>query len=1397
MPLRTRSRRFHFSRSLRTQILPSRQSRFESLEQRALLSVTPHLVRDIAAGTGTETFAELNGYVYYANSDPTHGLEIWRTDGTPGGTGLFLDLIPEGNSYHGYNFFDHQSAPTQFVTAGNKMFFVANNNDFFYFGFGHRQLYVTDGTVAGTQRLSNIQQTFPYPTNSDLQDLTLVGDRVFFTAHSGNNARELWVSNGTTAGTHMVIDLTPGSSTVFGISTPTSSFTSSTRHDFAALGEFLVFHRNNQLWISDGTAAGTQLLLTTDQQTADTPRDMTVVGSTLFFAAGVSNAESELWKTDGTVAGTQLVKDINPGVAVSSNIDELVALGDQLYFYANDGVHGDELWRSDGSAAGTTLVVDLASGSGSSDPQWLTPAGDQLYFTADDGVHGRELWVLDGTALTATLVTDLTPGSSSTSVSDLASVDGILYFTVFISSSEEQLWRSDGTSGGTYRLTNLIPGSLGSRPRQLTAVGSSLYLVTNDNSGTRHLAYYDANLSDPILLSTLPPAPFGNSQSYMYVHGIVYFRAGDHRGSELWRTDGTAEGTILVKDIAPDGHSLAAPLLAFGEKLLFTANDGSTGEELWITDGTELGTIRLTDIIPTNVGPANFRAVQFGNRVYFTAAQTGATIFRTDGTVAGTSSVTFPASFNSVAANDQFLFLNTTSSGPLWLSDGTFAGSFQVQDALGVVPQVSGGLIGRVPTTSAGVAYFVASTPATGRELWKTDGTPAGTSLVKDILPGTGSGNISDLGIAGGLLFFRANNGSGEQLWRSDGTEAGTFPVSDSYSTPMMTVVVAGDKAYFRPGASPLGAEVYVSDGTIAGTHVLKDIVPGTGGSSPFDLTAVGDYLVFEADTNATGAELWVSDGTEAGTQPLGEINPGIDDGTAANAYLTAAKNALYLSGDNGLTGPEAWRINIEPNAAPVAQLSGPPSHVVGNALALDASASYDPDGDTELSYFWDLNGDGDYRDAVGQTLNVTWQRLLDLGIDPQDSSLTVSVRVSDGIGGADVIDAEISIIPAPIVAIASLGSQQTYHFDPSGNGALFADTGDGPFSPFATAFDADGNTYVSDVLASRIYKFTPDGTGSIFADLTDGVQGPTHMAFDADGNLFVTSYLTNRIVKLTPDGTGSLFADETDGLSSPFDIAIASTGEIYVASLGSQSILEFDSLGNASLFADTSDGLFSPLGVAVSADGDLFVSDVLTNKIVRFTAPGVGSLFADGSDGLQLPAGLTFDADGNLYVANYLAGSVLSLDPAGVASLFADSGDGLSSPFDIAVYTPAPPPLPLMFARAADDSTPPAAKSTAFISTSNPVSAFAPATGSAILEAEPSTDWVVLTQAFSAPATYPTAVAQAFAAEVSYSAPAANDLALLSSLRTAGSSTSPAHDQVFDEDWSDFNEDWSGFDSL
>ncbi|MDB4336323.1 hypothetical protein N9996_01910 [Synechococcus sp. AH-603-M21] len=419
----------------------------------------------------------------------------------------------------------------------------------------------------------------PGNSGSGPYNLTTVGDTLYFSAVDGTNGYELWKSDGTSAGTELVKDIRGG----FG-------------------GSF--------------------------------PQYLTAVGNTLYFTAdngSSGNNGRELWKSNGTEAGTVIVKDINPGVRSDSYPFGLTAFGDTLYFSANDGVNGYELWKSDGTDAGTELVKDINSGD-SSRPRGFIAVGDTLYFSADDGVNGEELWKSDGTAPGTELVKDINPGSYGSRIAyttEIAAIGDTLYFSA-LSDTGRELWKSDGTEAGTVLVKNINPGSAkgkSSSPKYLTVIGDTLYFSAQEGDNGRELWKSDGTEAGTVLVKDInpggiPQSPFkydSDPEDLIAIGDTLYFSAKNNTsGRELWKSDGTEGGTVLVKDINPGGDSVPEYLTAVGDTLYFRADDGTNGQELWKSDGTVAGTVLVEDLNPDGDSVPDYLTA-VGDTLYFRA----------------------------------------------------------------------------------------------------------------------------------------------------------------------------------------------------------------------------------------------------------------------------------------------------------------------------------------------------------------------------------------------------------------------------------------------------------------------------------------------------------------------------------------------------------------------------------------------------------------------------------------------------------------------------------------------------------------------------------------------------------------------------------------------------------
>jgi len=427
------------------------------------------------------------------------------------------------------------------------------------------------------------------------------------------------------------------------------------------------------------------------------------------------------------------------------------------------------------------------------------------------------------------------------------------------------------------------------------------------------------------LVKDICPGPHSSSPEYMIsVNNNVFLRAYDpDHGSELWKSDGTDAGTVMVKDIAPGKYGSSPMRFSkLGNLAVFTC-----GGWPYRSDGTEAGTFALSNAI----GDAAL-FLEVGGILFFEGKRyhlpEDYELWRSDGTPANTYMVKDinPGAGSSYASPfvgvNGLLFLAATDGvhgGELWKSDGTAAGTVLVRD---INPGASGSIIGNpyYPYSEfQGQFFFSAADGVHGQELWKSDGTASGTVMVKDMNPGSADGFVYQTGQltkAGGKLFFTASDGvHGVELWVSDGTEQGTHIVKDINPGPDsgygFNLVPLRDFLCFTAYSPDYGYELWRSDGTEAGTYLIKDICPGPGSGWPGFNCVQGRLYLRANDGGAYGTELWTSDGTPEGTYRLTDINPG--PAGSYPMYLAATNGLLLFQAADGIHGEELWAIPLLP----------------------------------------------------------------------------------------------------------------------------------------------------------------------------------------------------------------------------------------------------------------------------------------------------------------------------------------------------------------------------------------------------------------------------------------------------------------------------------------------------
>jgi len=421
----------------------------------------------------------------------------------------------------------------------------------------------------------------------------------------------------------------------------------------------------------------------------------------------------------------------------------------------------------------------------------------------------------------------------------------------------------NGDGAGTYANGVLEPGEVDASTTLCSRYSTVLFRDINAGSGN---GYFESMFGQ----NNVP------TRSLIAVGNTLFMAANDGtNGLELWKSDGTASGTVMVKDIntgTGDGITTAfalGPIMtAFGTTLYFVANDGTNGDELWKSDGTANGTMMVKDINNGSGSSDPYSLTAVGNTLFFQAS---------DG----------------------------TNGYELWKSDGTTNGTMMVKD----IDNGSGSSNPSYLTAVGNTLFFHASDGTNGYELWKSDGTATGTMMVKDINNGSSSSVPSYLTAFGNTLYFRANDGTnGTELWKSDGTATGTVLTDinngSGGSYPFQFTVI-GNTLYFTADDGTNGGELWKSDGTANGTMMVKDIYNGFYSSNAYELTALGNTLYFSASDGTNGSELWKSDGTANGTMMIKDINSGSDP--SMSQFFTVVGNTLYFQAHDGTNGVELW----------------------------------------------------------------------------------------------------------------------------------------------------------------------------------------------------------------------------------------------------------------------------------------------------------------------------------------------------------------------------------------------------------------------------------------------------------------------------------------------------------
>lgn len=829
-------------------------------------------------GSVKKQYAVLNNIAYFSASDNDNRNKLWRSDGTQAGTYIFKDI-----------------AVSSITKAGNSLYFLSTDSTGYV-------LYSTDGTQPGTSLIRRFGYNSP-------ENLVQISEKLFFSVFTVEGKVELWNSDGTENGTTLIKQI------------PNyfyADITGITDVNGKAFFLNLSYDSSGGVWMSDGTEDGTKQVYNTS-----VGGNHCAANGKFFFE--VKNFYSYLYVTDGTQNGTQSLSE----VYFPHNF---VSLNNVIYFTGSDGYHGQELWRSDGTAGGTFVLKDIRPGIDSSAPHNEVVVNGKVYFDVVNALGNRDLWKTDGTSEGTVLVKTF---GNSTLVSPygLTEINNALFFGGYTSDNGAELWKSDGTNEGTVLVKDIFTGSSNSYPSYLTNLDGNIIFSTNDGINGNELWFSDGTSTNTQLIKNINTInTFGSVVGFQLFpfKDKVYFNAYTPQYTflgyygTLWGTDGSAVNTNRITGTKTDAEvtNLYTNLYASNNRIYFNALDNHYNIQLWSTDGisssfiknvgNESGANSLNDNFQLNGADLPYPFCSVNNNTYFFTAQNLWKINENDNTT-----ILIKNGYRGGLATDSNYIYFTAANNELWKTDGTPNGTIKIENAH---PQYKSD-VSQIISFDKKI-YFRSN----DNKLWKTDGTEEETKLLKDIKPYFTDENFKEKGlsaVANNILFFCGQNQeNGQELWKTDGTEAGTKLVKDIFPGPSSAIVSGlygnmvglNNSLYFIANDGVHGTELWKTDGTEAGTSLLKDITPGAQSSYIVSLTKVGNKLAFLLyDNSARKYVIWQSDGTIEGTFAVSDDN--LNDVTIAPQGVWGVfgfNNKLYFRGITAKYGAELWAGSLE-----------------------------------------------------------------------------------------------------------------------------------------------------------------------------------------------------------------------------------------------------------------------------------------------------------------------------------------------------------------------------------------------------------------------------------------------------------------------------------------------------
>ncbi|HEX9944872.1 MAG TPA: hypothetical protein VGG03_22915 [Thermoanaerobaculia bacterium] len=837
--------------------------------------------------------AQLGEVAYFTADDGRHGVEIWRTDGTPGGTELLADLCPGSCSFSG--------SP---MVVGDQLFAFGDVG-------AEAALFVSDGTGAGTRLVRRFPGASPRP-----QGAAAFGGRAWFVVAYGPPFRtELWQSDGTLSGT-----------TPLALSCPDGCEVST--NFLVVAGGALYFvatspTRGRELWLTDGTEAGTRPAIPDCFfGCVEVYSGAVVAGDRLYFLADDHRHGVEVWVAGADIPTPRMVADLNPG-SDSSGPTPGGAIGGAAWFSAVSTPQVRSWFRF--TPEGAVSADEVQPLGRQRSPLSVWEAGGRLYFVLYDYDGGTsQLWTVRPGVESARLLL-----GGIWYVAPLGEVGNLALLRV-TTDATTRLYASDGTPEGTQKIGDFVPAFQSNAHHALLPPAGALvslddgvhgfepWVTNGTTAGTRPLGDLRSRAS-------------GNPRSLAAAGDRLLYLAGPAATPRLLRAGGSPPATeeILLggflSDLTSAGGkgflSRAVDLPGQGVSQRVVAVDPASGRAEMVYDGGS----------PFNLTP-------WGDRLAFSNFGGGQPLWTSDGTLAGTREVidihpgwsnecpilcapgSWPRYPSDLTPVGPLLFFFGIPPSPsdeqLYATDGTLAGT---RALLAPSPSEGYRAVEQLTPFGSRLAFLERRDPrlvSPATTLWLSDGTAAGTAAA--FAP---AGEPRLLGAIAGKLVYSLRAADVDTLWATDGTAAGNLRLSELGGAALRPRVtswdrvgpardrlepprVVGERLFFTVADDLAGEEPWVTDGTAGGTGRVADLLPGPQGSHPTGLRAYRACALFAASDGSSGYELWASDGATAWL-----VSDVAADGASSPGEISPAGAHVYFAADDGPHGRELFAV--------------------------------------------------------------------------------------------------------------------------------------------------------------------------------------------------------------------------------------------------------------------------------------------------------------------------------------------------------------------------------------------------------------------------------------------------------------------------------------------------------